>query len=141
MDSSEIDIDSDKCVFCHQLLSDNKDDIVVLREKGSSSINTASEKRHDAVVVKPGQKVHISCRKKYVNEKYINIDSKRKSLEDDSIEQNYRNLRSSEPNIFIMKEHCLFCGNGDKFQGKKTSFELVPVRTEKSFYKSIVETA
>ena len=119
----------ESCVLCDEpILEDDDNNTVTLRQKGCDSINNSSQKRGDDICVIVGQKVHKTCRKTYVNEKYI--DLKRKSAAVDVVTG--RNLRSDAP-AFIFKEHCLFCGKADKYDGKykQNRFELIPVRTQK----------
>jgi len=71
--------------------------------------------------------VHKHCRKEWCNPKLIGLFLKRKSDSGPSI-SNKRSLRSEEPD-FSYKEHCLFCGNSDMYEGKKKEFELMHVRT------------
>lgn len=63
----------DVCVVCGQSLDDGQD-TVLLREKGSNSINKSSIIRNHVIVTKPGQRVHQNCRRDYTNQNTINKD-------------------------------------------------------------------
>ena len=49
-----------------------------------------------------------------------------------------KRLLRSEAQKFNFKDHCLFCGERDRYQGKKEDFSLVPVRTFE-FQKTVSE--
>ena len=58
------------CVICNKPVVSSAD-VVTLREKGSTSINKASEERNDSIHTEPGQLVHKDCRKVYCNPQKI----------------------------------------------------------------------
>ena len=58
------------CVICNKPVVSSAD-VVTLREKGSTSINKASEERNDKIHTEPGQLVHKDCTKVYSNPQKI----------------------------------------------------------------------
>ena len=60
------------CVICKQPVQvDGPSPPATLGEKGSVSINKASESRGDTIHSRPGQQVHQDCRRKYCNSHQI----------------------------------------------------------------------
>ena len=57
------------CVICKQPIANEVP--VTLGEKGSTTINKASETRFDVIHAIPGQHVHYECRRKYSNPQQI----------------------------------------------------------------------
>ena len=115
-------MDDERCILnCDQDLSDGGP-IVTLTEKGSNSINKASEARGTSLRTQAGQRVHTECRKRYTNPKYITVAQKKQRL-------------SSSPTcllrslLFNFKEHCIFCGQPAKCLGEKHGGDVYPVRT------------
>lgn len=113
----------DACVFCNNQLDDGGP-VTTLQQKGCEGIKTACQHAGRSIEVTPGQKVHTNCRKEFLR------DSKREKRKADSSpsEQRRKSLRSSE-DTFVSKEHCLYCGTGDQYDGKRKEFVLKPVRT------------
>lgn len=109
------------CIFCNKKLTDGA--TVTLGDKGCEGIAKASSQRESSVVVKPGDVVHRECRKKFCHPSEIER-SKRKHSSDSVI---VPTLCSKES--FSYKDHCLFCGTGSKYGGKKKQFDLIPVVT------------
>ena len=54
----------------------------VLGEKGSISINKASEERGDSIHCTPGKQIHQECRKKYCKPDQVSKDFRQKSAQD-----------------------------------------------------------
>ena len=113
------------CVICCKSLSFGWD-IVTLRQKGSDSINSASQKRGSDLQTVPGQCVHTACRLDFTNRNAIAQDLRKSQAPVDS--ESAAVLRSSTT-TFSFEEHCLFCGKPKKYEGCKRGFELVPVLT------------
>ena len=92
-----------QCIFCNASLDDNKDETVALKIKGSLSVNAVSQQRGDNIQTKPGQKVHIQCRKDYCKPQSIDKARKRETTSEPLCET--RNKSGG----FNYKNHCLFC--------------------------------
>ena len=94
-----------------------------LRPKGCDGVIEDSKKRGISIRALPGQTVNQDCRRNHCNPRRINSAqvnvteniSKRLSLR-------------SEATPFDYKEHCLFCGQSAKYDGKK-GYDVIPVRT------------
>lgn len=114
------------CVFCSQPLA-NGQPTVVIRQKGSSGIQKATEIRGDCLEVPPGQTVHQQCRKDYCNPNTI-ISYKRKSGSAVNPDNGQKRLRSRSQK-FVFKESCLFCGQQDIYSGRKRGHTVIPVLT------------
>ena len=108
-----------ECVFCGDLLS-NGSQVVTLTPKGCEGIAKTSAGVNDNIQVIPGQQVHTNCRRDYNRD---GSRQKRKSPVDRCL-----SLRSSDL-TFCYQDHCLFCGTGDRHQGRQKDHVLVPVRT------------
>ena len=54
----------EKCRICNEAISDGKA-TVVLRTKGSDGVNRASSQCGRDLVVNPGERLHIECRRNY----------------------------------------------------------------------------
>ena len=80
---------------------------------------------------KSGQCVHKKCRLDFIRPK------KTGSCDTD---QNERTTiaRRSTTSRFIFKEHCFFCGQPGKYEGRKRGYDVIPVRT-KDFQDKIQE--
>jgi len=120
----------EECCFCEEPLNDGQP-TAVLTQKGCDSINDRSEtldnsKIHTAV----GQSVHQNCRR--------NFCRPRKRNSKGSKEENTSISRRSTTSRFIWKDHCLFCGQPAKCNGRKRGYDVFPVRT-KDFQDSINE--
>ena len=117
------------CSICGEIC-EAKDDSSILGEKGASSIKVAD----CSIECKAGDRVHKKCRINIVRPKYV---KKHPSTSVD-ITQNANVIsRRSQTSSYIPKEHCIFCGKGAKYDGKKKGFEVFPVRTD-AFQTSIV---
>lgn len=121
------------CPICNKIITEGEPSST-LTQRGCDSIKRASEARGvDIIVVAAGQRVHQACRRVFCNENYIKL-SKRKRP-DDSPVQRQINLRSKEE-AFLYSEHCIFCGTGDIYQGKKPDFKLIKVRTDATGFQA-----
>jgi 5'-3' exonuclease len=109
------------CVFCKKKLTDGA--TVTLGDKGCEGIAKASIQRGSSVVVKPGDVVHVECRNKFCHPSEIERFKRKRSSDSETVPT----LRSKES--FSYKDHCLFCGTGNKYGGKKKQFDLIPVLT------------
>ena len=133
-------MDCNYCVICQGSLSDGQP-IVILHQKGSKSINQASEYRGDDIETTPGQSVHTDCRQKYCNKHLISKYLREKANPRASSVPNCQ-LRS-QGTKFSFQEHCLFCSQPVVCPGKKRSYDDTavlhfPVRT--GDFKATVET-
>lgn len=115
----------DVCVVCGQSLDDGQD-TVLLREKGSNSINKSSIIRNHVIVTKPGQRVHQNCRRDYTNQNTINKDIRIESTM--FTPETWRDLRSSSE-AFQFDKNCLLCGQQAKYSDRKRGIDVFPVRT------------
>ncbi|KAG7178151.1 hypothetical protein Hamer_G003931 [Homarus americanus] len=92
-------VNQETCPICREDL--DVSDVVELRQKGADGINSASVQRGNDVVVSAGEKVHITCRKRYINPKDIENEKRKK------VEPPKRSARvSSSP--FNSQTDCLF---------------------------------
>ncbi|KAG7161135.1 hypothetical protein Hamer_G004782 [Homarus americanus] len=118
-------VNQETCPICREVL--DVSDVVELRQKGADGINSASVQRRDDVAVLAGEKVHITCRKRYINPKDIE-NKKRKKVEPPK-----RSARvSSSP--FNSQTDCFFCGTIVTPRGASFSY----VKTD-TFVQTILE--
>ena len=118
------------CPICKEEIEDSGRDVVEIQQRGAKGINIASGKRGDDIVVTDGDKVHVSCPKRYVNEKYIKSDVAKKS--GCSVPAK-RSTRQSSGG-FDSETDCIFCGC--RVELEKGRFSCV--RTN-MFVKTILE--
>lgn len=111
----------DTCIICNDQL-DNGKAITTLQEKGCEGINRAAASAGESLGVKPGQKLHKDCRRD------ITRNSGRQKRKAETSSEEWRQSLCSSKDSFIYKEHCLFCGTGDRYSGRKKEFVLMPVR-------------
>ena len=116
----------DVCIVCKESLDSRK--TVLLTQKGCDGISRASERKQDNIQTSEGQKVHVECRRDYCSKKYIKQACKKRELEKCS-DVSGPSTRQSLGNSFQYKYNCLFCGQPDKYSGKKSTHKLIPVRT------------
>ena len=121
------------CAICNESISSQEKDYVKIGYVGAKSINEASLLRGGNLGVVKGNFVHISCRRCYINKKYISLLLKK---EDHSEKQ--PNLRSSGMKYDI-KNECIFCGHPDKYNKKKLQHKLTQVITYE-FEESLLDT-
>lgn len=123
MCSDNMDV-SGVCAICKQPIQvDEASPTATLGEKGSASINKASETRGDTTHSRPGQQVHQDCRRRYCNPHQV---AKTVKL-GHSIHKPA--LRSTERQ-FTWNTDCFFCGQPAKMERKrKSSDDVYPVKT------------
>lgn len=114
------------CIICHQEIT-NFREVVKIQAKGSDGINEASRARGDNIRSKPGDCVHISCRKTYTNQLVIKGILADRSKTNNKNTENTPLLRSQ--GVFSFSENCLFCTKPAKVNGKKRDIDVYPVRT------------
>ena len=101
-----------------------------MTQKGSDSINRVSKTCGDhEIQAQVGQSVHQKCRRDFCRPK----KSTSKIIE----EQPARGRCSVKPR-FNTKEHCFFCGQPAKNDGRKRGNDVIPVRTQ-DFQDSIAQ--
>ncbi len=114
-----------QCIFCKESMS-NGAPTTQLRVKGSSSINTFSEKRHDIISTTPGQSVHVECRRLYCHPTDIG-----KVLPSVSVTpSDSGTTRRSAEQSFSFKTDCLFCGNRISDNSMKHNKDIYHVTTK-----------
>jgi len=114
-----------ECVFCEKSLEDGQD-TAILREKGSESINRASEQQGSSIRTHKGQRVHTECRRVFTHPQTI-AKAQEKVTEQDQPSPCI--LRSETP-TFSLDKHCLFCGEPATYNEKKRDgMDVYPVRT------------
>ena len=109
------------CVICKQPAQvDGPSPPATLGEKGSVSINKASESRGDTIHSRPGQMVHQDCRRKYCNPDQI---AKTVKLQEQGHGSAIRTpaLRSAERQ-FTWSTDCFFCGQPAKMGDKRKGY-------------------
>lgn len=113
-----------ECVFCKKSLEDDQD-TAILREKGSESINRASEQQGSSIRTHKGQRVHTECRRVFTHPQTI-AKAQEKVTEQDQPSPCI--LRSETP-TFSLDKHCLFCGEPATYNEKKCDgMDVYPVR-------------
>ena len=105
MSSSDIETEGEVCPICETELKDENDrSIATLGQKGADTINAFSRKRgRDDVVAQAGQRVHIPCRKSW-------IDLNKISQSQRTVDRVKRKYASVSLGPFNSKMDCLFCG-------------------------------
>ena len=120
----------ENCCICGETLSDGRP-TAVLTQKGSDSINRVSGTCDDnKIQSRAGQSVHLKCRRDLCR-------PPKKSTSKVIEEESAIGRRSVNPR-FSAKEHCFFCGQPAKNNGRKRGYDVIPVRT-KDFQDSIAE--
>ena len=89
--------DETTCVLCNGQLETGE--TVTLGDKGVKGLKRAAEDRKQSLYVKPGQKVHTNCRKRYTDPK-----TRKK------ISEPYDKVSLRSGTVFSYKDDCLFCG-------------------------------
>jgi len=120
------------CKICNQHLSDDKRLVVKIGQVGAQTINNASSTKGLSLHVEPGIIIHVKCRAKYTNVKYIHLFLKHKDNSD------IQKLLRSPGLSYNSKTECIFCGKPDKYKGKKEKHKLSPVRTHE-FEEAILD--
>lgn len=122
---SAMEVPSVFCVICKNPLESGVSSST-LTEKGSTSINSASDARKDSIHAVPGDKVHRECRRRYCNPHQIVKDlHQEESMQVPSSSRPV--LRSSEEG-FSFKSDCFFCGRPAKL-GRKRKYDVLQVKT------------
>ena len=116
----------DVCIFCTQSLS-NGEPTVTLGQKGCEGIERASVSRGSHIRTLPGQVVHVKCRSDHVNPNIIKTYNRKRTAGESSLVEETRSLRST--GTFDYKTDCIFCGCPDPYDGKKSEYILIPVRS------------
>ena len=130
-----LQIDMAECVFCKKSLEDGRD-TVILREKGSESINKASEQQGSSLKTHKGQRVHTECRRIFTHPQTI-AKAQEKSVQQD---QPSPSVLRSETLTFRFDKHCLFCGEPATYNEKKRDgMDVFPVRTA-AFQNSVLQS-
>ena len=94
------------CPICKEEIENSCHNWVAVRSKGAKGINESSVKRKDNLVVAAGDKVHISCRQRYINEKDIQSHV---ATESSSSVPGKKITRQSS-GCFASEADCIFCG-------------------------------
>ena len=113
------------CVICENPLESGASSST-LTEKGSSSINSASDARRDSIHAMSGDRVHCECRRRYCNPHQIAKDVKQE-ISEQGPSSSRPVLRSSETE-FSFKTDCFFCGRPAKL-GRKRKYDVLQVKT------------
>ena len=99
----------------------NGQETLALRQKGSDSINTTSNKRGDDIKTVTGQKLHKDCRRDYIHKR--NIVKQEPSASTVSPIKARRSIES-----FNYKLQCIFCAQTAKLSGRKRGHDVYNVR-------------
>ena len=127
----------DECIFCHQAVT-KKESVVTLTAKGCLGIAHASKTRGDQINSEPGKKVHNQCRRDYCNTHTI-AASRKRSLDTSSSTSVPCVLRSAKPS-FNYNEHCVFCGNTDTYDHRRTVHGQRLVKVQTSEFHAEIDT-
>ena len=112
--------ESTLCVLCTEAV--DKEEAVILTEKGSENINAISRCRNEELNTKPSQTIHERCRVLYIHPHYIQKDMlKRKSQI--TLDSTPSKLRSRQK--FNFQNDCLFCGQNVVKQGTREKWHPV----------------
>ena len=108
----------ESCCICRGDFTDENPSSL-LTQKGCDTIN-----RVDSLInAQPGRRIHRKCRVELVRQpKQLN------SRPDDEAPRDVVRRRSTQFK-FNSSEHCIFCGQSAKYDGKKKGFDVIPVRT------------
>ena len=100
---------------------------MVLTAKGSNSINRISVAHPKGQIqVEVGHSVHQKCRRDFCRPR----KPKSNRSEEQTISKNEAIGRHSVKPRFSDKDHCFFCSQPAKYDGKKRGFDVIPVRTQ-----------
>ena len=126
---------SEFCPICKSTSA--RADFVAITQRGVDGINAASRARGDDISLTVGTKVHIDCRKKYVNKKDIELTKQKREAAAASgiIRKNTRICAGS----YDSKSDCLFCGKKvDNETRRKMERNTSSVKTH-GFVQSILK--
>ena len=98
-------VNPDICPICKNIF-EHGEEIVAIQKKGANSLNCASNQRGDNIVVEVGDKVHSTCRAKYVNARNIKQHCKKNCEPSNILKRTTRACADS----FNSKTDCFFCG-------------------------------
>ena len=118
---------NERCAICKESVDGGGSSVSTIRERGSSAINRASDRRKDGIHTVPGQMVHIECRRKYCNADQIAMVVRQEQPQP-STSRDRHILRSSEEG-FSFKTDCIFCGRLIKLGRKRKKQKVVQVKT------------
>ncbi len=113
------------CIICNK--NGTIENSCALTEKGTVGLNRASRERQSDLIAIAGQYVHVKCRQNFTNSKSITLHCQ-KLVNNKSSSSTSQATRRSQ-SYFNFREHCLFCGTEDKYNGKKRGYNIYPVRT------------
>lgn len=120
----------ENCCICGKSVEEG-DSSSVLTQKGCDGIIRVSCAQGDGGInPQVGDKIHQKCRRDLVRPPKTAT-----SLDVGASPAASISRRSITPK-FTSKEHCIFCGQTAKYDGKKKGFDVIPVRT-KDFQTSI----
>ena len=120
-------MDKPYCVLCLKPILPGQKSFK-LTSKGCEGIKAACEARGlGTTTITSGQNVHSDCRKTHCNPHYIASHNRKRSIIV-NVSINKPTLRSTEV-LFDYSKLCLFCGTSDIYDGRRSDFKLVPVRT------------
>ena len=101
----------------------------VLGEKGSISINKASEERSDSIHCTPGQQVHQECRKKYCKPDQVAKDLRQKSTQEGIVVHAQKQVLRSAESPFNFSTDFFFCAKPAILGRKRKTPDLFQVKT------------
>ena len=92
-------MEEDCKICCLKIILSDTNSYVVLTEKGINGIKNARKRIGDSSTRFTGERVHISCRARYVNSKTIEQDFKRKKSNSDERQPSPKKLFKSHLNL------------------------------------------
>ena len=113
------------CIICKIMATAEVS--VTLECKGAETINYFSKEKKSDVVAFVGSRLHITCRRRFTDKRYIDVE--RKSSGSDNI---FKRSTRTEHSHYDVTQDCLFCGTFVDFSKKTLSGnEAVTVKTDK----------
>ena len=116
----------EECVICKQPIEASPK--ATLGEKGSASINKASELRNETLFCTPGQHVHQECRRNYCKPDQIAKARRLGDHKDVATCARKQILRSAERQ-FNFSTDCFYCGQPVSTWRKRKGSDVLTVRT------------
>ena len=111
---------SEDCIICKQPL-EGTSPTATPGEKGSASINKASDSKNDTIHSMAGQQVHQECRRKYCNpQQRARIVKLGKQRYGTAVDTTRHQLRSAEKQSNFSTD-CFFCGTPATLGRKRRS--------------------